>query len=572
MNLKKLILPSLTALLTIGFGAGLTSCDDPGQNIYKTIEVKDTELVSFLKSKGYSFDDQGNLILNPLATNTTELDLSGVTVEDFGILRAFPKLTALKLAGGGYGPAFDVTVLPERITTLDLSGNDIYEFPGLVRVSIAENGEETAETLRAFDHLTLPASARFNTLDLPHYAALNPDMDLQMEDGTGALKPYDTLRAIPDPVTLGYLQKLFPSLFEGEKIDLSNRIVDAKEASGAIDFTLLRALPASLEGIEYVVMNPSYKGTSLSLQTAEKSQIPYLRPGKLISKIVTKNIDTPHLMLQDAAGLVLFSAEKNDGLTTLDLSGSEAFGQRGFAQDAFSMSAPAYLGLASNPNLKEIIFPEGAEYLYRLDLSDLPALKALDLSGFKDILSTNLYELSSTAITYQTFEPGDEEMPRIFTATTDVFDKAETQAFLQAAGDRFKAERYDENPLKAEIPTDVPSDGLNGTYRGEAIPTMMNGRPNPRPTAMPCSFSILDGKLAGVLNIGPHAFTIESIGEITAPGEHAIRGLFMLGVLPISYTGTINVTVLDETNLAFDCVAIFDFFGAETDFTFEGSK
>ncbi|EXY65686.1 hypothetical protein M085_1836, partial [Bacteroides fragilis str. 3986 N(B)19] len=39
--------------------------------------MKNSELKTILQQKGYQFNEQGNLLLDDLANNTTTLDLSG---------------------------------------------------------------------------------------------------------------------------------------------------------------------------------------------------------------------------------------------------------------------------------------------------------------------------------------------------------------------------------------------------------------------------------------------------------------------------------------------------------------
>ena len=135
---KNLTLPVLVFLVM-----GLASCSKDEAINYSTKSLKNTELMNILKTRGFTFDKDGKLELNDLAEKTTALDLSGTKLKDLSGLDILPNLKEVKLSNNGYGPVFDFAQLPAQITSVDLTGNNIYDFEGLVNVKTEENGDET---------------------------------------------------------------------------------------------------------------------------------------------------------------------------------------------------------------------------------------------------------------------------------------------------------------------------------------------------------------------------------------------------------------------------------------------
>ena len=110
---------------------GFTACsDDEDGPSYSTATVQNTELKTILAQKGYQFNADGNLLLDEQANNTTTLDLSGTNISTDALaeLSILPNLTEVDLSDNGYGPAFDFAKLPEQITGIDLTGNEIYDY------------------------------------------------------------------------------------------------------------------------------------------------------------------------------------------------------------------------------------------------------------------------------------------------------------------------------------------------------------------------------------------------------------------------------------------------------------
>ena len=159
MNIKSLIMP-LVAFCFLG----LSSCSDDNGPSYSSTTLKNTELMNILKSKGYTFSQDGKLEINDLVKSTVSLDLSGTKLSDFSGLDILPNLKEVKLSNNGYGPTFDFAQLPAQITGVDLTDNDIYDFEGLVNVKTEENGDETITQLHKITKLYLPQSSTSKTL------------------------------------------------------------------------------------------------------------------------------------------------------------------------------------------------------------------------------------------------------------------------------------------------------------------------------------------------------------------------------------------------------------------------
>ena len=120
-----------TLILCLGLATtlGFVSCSEEEGFTYSTNPIENTALKDILVQKGYQFDANGKLLLDDLANNTTTLDLSGtqISTDALAELSMFPNLTDVDLSDNGYGPAFDFAKLPEQITGIDLTGNEIYD-------------------------------------------------------------------------------------------------------------------------------------------------------------------------------------------------------------------------------------------------------------------------------------------------------------------------------------------------------------------------------------------------------------------------------------------------------------
>lgn len=397
------------AALALCLGFASCSSDDDAPS-YSNVAVSNSELMTILKAKGYQFDENGKMLLDDKANSTTSLDLSGTKVDTAALkeLSVFPNLKELNLSNNGYGPVFHIASLPSQITGLDLQGNDIYDFDGLVTAKV-ENDEVKATIIHEFTKLYLPASCKYNVEDLmPFYTqneTENKTVDMQMVNDKGSLEKYNTLREIPDEYFRAYLKTKFASLFADDThIDISKPmdLVSKGEAiyigfdSSFADADKVK----SYAGVEYFINNPYYDPFAVTVNNlSDNCSISYIAPRKNIVALGLCNISTlPQIDLSQATNLVNISLERNSNIESLDLTNTLIANQK--IKD-FDVRWGNGLNCLSCSNLKEIKLPKseigitGIIFLY-----DLPSLKEMDLSGIKAISELNLLKLADTSIIY----------------------------------------------------------------------------------------------------------------------------------------------------------------------------
>ena len=132
------------AMLLIG-----ASCSDDDNTLsYSTGAVQNTELKTILVQRGYTFNEDGNLLLDDLANNTTTLDLSGtqISTDALAELSMFPNLTDVDLSDNGYGPAFDFAKLPKKSATA-LSGS--WESPFRLAFLLIKSPQNSAVIIKS---------------------------------------------------------------------------------------------------------------------------------------------------------------------------------------------------------------------------------------------------------------------------------------------------------------------------------------------------------------------------------------------------------------------------------------
>lgn len=411
----------------------LTSCgnDDDGPS-YSARTMENAELKNILMQKGYSFNEQGALLLDDLAKNTTSLDLSGTGISDFSGLEIFPNLTDLDLSDNGYEKSFDFSRLPAQITGVDLTGNELYEFPGLLDIATRENGDEDVTVLHALNKLYLPHSAKYNCDEIPTFFAQDVCPDMQMTDANGTLEAYNTLREVPDENMLKFLKESFPSIFQGNKIDLSKRFVNPSEATKGLVITMYTQ-NKNVEGVQYVIMNPSYRGAQITLESVDKCTLPYLKVDEDIYNLYIDNIDTKYLNTSSSVNLCSFNCSRNNTITDIDLSASQKMGQRGPSSDFATGDAPSELFVYNCDELKSIEIPSKAKYLNSIVLYNLPKLKKWDMSGLSGVVTMDLGNLTGLeSLTYFTPDGfyGYGMNIMLFTISEDIYKFSSTKDFL----------------------------------------------------------------------------------------------------------------------------------------------
>ena len=396
MKTKKILLP-LVALFVLG----LSSCCDEKEGLtYSSTVLKNSELKTILTSKGFSFDKDGKLELNNLATSTVSLDLSNTKLKDLSGLDILPNLKEVKLSNNDYGPVFDFSTLPSQITSVDLTGNNIYDFEGLVETK-TENDELKTTVLHPLKKLYLPASAKYNVEDLMPFNMLQgQETDVKMADSTGKLEKYTTVREIPDPIFCAYLKTLYPSMFiDKNHIDFSKMPKLTEQGQNIFLFALEeKNNPTSIEGIEYFINNPFLAKFMVAVMTGKTYKVGYLMPGS--------NIDAFSLEKTEIEGGIDFS--KANLLGALGLSGSSSIKHLDLSHTKIcNQDIKDFHPLLSNslhiencPNLEDITFANpSTDCMSKMFLANLPKLKKIDLSKITALTDLTLF-LDNTEVIY----------------------------------------------------------------------------------------------------------------------------------------------------------------------------
>lgn len=396
MKTKKILLP-LVALFVLG----LSSCCDEKEGLtYSSTVLKNSELKTILTSKGFSFDKDGKLELNNLATSTVSLDLSNTKLKDLSGLDILPNLKEVKLSNNDYGPVFNFSTLPSQITSVDLTGNNIYDFEGLVETK-TENDELKTTVLHPLKKLYLPASAKYNVEDLMPFNMLQgQETDLKMADSTGKLEKYTTVREIPDPIFCEYLKTLYPSMFiDKNHIDFSK--MPKLTEQGQNIFLYLpeeQENPRSIEGVEYFINNPFLAKFMVMLNTGRSYKVGYLMPRKNIDVLALFSIEAEgEIDFSKATSLNVLGLSKCPSVKHLDLSHTKVCNQD--IKD-FHPMADNSLNLIHCPNVETITLANPAKgATNRVLLVDLPKLKKVDLSSITTLGKLDIF-LDNTEVVY----------------------------------------------------------------------------------------------------------------------------------------------------------------------------
>ena len=396
MKTKKILLP-LVALFVLG----LSSCCDEKEGLtYSSTVLKNSELKTILTSKGFSFDKDGKLELNNLATSTVSLDLSNTKLKDLSGLDILPNLKEVKLSNNDDGPVFDFSTLPSQITSVDLTGNNIYDFEGLVETK-TENDELKTTVLHPLKKLYLPASAKYNVEDLMPFNMLQgQETDIKMADSTGKMEKYTTVREIPDPIFCEYLKTLYPSMFiDKNHIDFSK--MPKLTEQGQNIFLYLpeeKENPRSIEGVEYFINNPFLAKFMVMLNTGRSYKVGYLMPRKNMDVLALFSIEAEgEIDFSKATSLNVLGLSKCPSVKHLDLSHTKVCNQD--IKD-FHPMADNSLNLIHCPNVETITLANPAKgATNRVLLVDLPKLKKVDLSSITTLGKLDIF-LDNTEVVY----------------------------------------------------------------------------------------------------------------------------------------------------------------------------
>lgn len=441
------------AALALCLGFASCSSDDDAPS-YSNVAVSNSELMTILKAKGYQFDENGKMLLDDKANSTTSLDLSGTKVDTAALkeLSVFPNLKALNLSNNGYGPVFHIASLPSQITGLDLQGNDIYDFDGLVTAKV-ENDEVKATILHEFTKLYLPVSCKYNVEDLmPFYTeneAENKTVDMQMVNDKGSLEKYNTLREIPDEYFRAYLKMKFASLFADDThIDISKPMKNNEQGESLTlgltnQFADVNKIQ-SISGIECFINNPYYQPffVSIAINNNVLFETKYLDLHSNIKGLMLNNVNTTEgINFANATSLVTLILTHNDGIKEADLSNTLIS-----AQDVKDFDATLQNGISIKycKNLETLLLPKTDKGVVNTcELIQLPKLKSVDLSSIKGLEILALVVLPNCSITYPnlkyTYYSESKEIVELsefdyilFAISEDVYKMESTKNFFAA--------------------------------------------------------------------------------------------------------------------------------------------
>lgn len=436
---------TLIGLAAMALCLGFASCSsDNDAPSYSNVAVGNSQLKTLLVGKGYTFDENGKLFLDDKANSTTSLDLSGTKLDTAALkeLSVFPNLKELSLSNNGYGETFDFSVLPAQVTSVDLTDNDIYNYDNLVKVTVAENGDETVENLHNITKLYLPEEAKYNIAQLMRFYRQNKTaidggtMDVKMQNANGGLEKYNTLREIPDDNLRAYLKNNFSDLFNGDNVDLNKHLGNEQKSLAVA--VMESDNVENFEGLQYLVDNPYWEGTSLALFCNEGSEgtLSYIKVGSTLSTLILQGLKIDELNLTSANSLAIIRMINIQNIKELNLSNSSVWGQRSKEVEGDEMVG-SYLSVYNCPSLENISLPnkKGLKATY-LDIECLPTLKSFDMSNINmlgrflvgdlpesyDLIYPNLtefYNLDSSVEPYT-----------IFTCSQNTYNRNSTKEFI----------------------------------------------------------------------------------------------------------------------------------------------
>ena len=441
------------ALISFGVACSKKEDPQPAPTVPNKVAIANPELITALKAQGFTFEGD-QLVQNDKVKNATTLDLTGANLNSVKGLEAFPALSEVNLSNNKFAQEFDFGALPATVKSVNLSGNELYDFKNLATTDYSDNAQEPYKLIRRFDKLVLPATAKYNLDVLPAYVKTAPDSNVQMLNAQGVAEKYTTLREVPDAVLLRYIKENFPSVVTNDKIDISKNLkIEETQTNIVIDQAVQRdpnvvdtSKINNIEGIEYIFNNPRLSGGVFLTMTASKTiTFPYVKIGKNVSIFVIEWINTPKIDFSNVEKLRAIKVSNNSSIQKIDLSSSKTFMQLG-AKGYDSNGELTALRIDNCPLLEEIIFP---------NLNNAPApisastVRLLNLPNLKSDINFNKLQViegiafgglpkakiiyPNNGLTYfiDGGERDDENGILVFEITKEIYDRPETQAFIK---------------------------------------------------------------------------------------------------------------------------------------------
>ena len=169
-------------------------------------------------------------------------------------------------------------------------------------------------------------------------------------------------------------------------INIANRIFKADEAGRGFSQAMMpyTATVEDVEGVQYIMMNPSWKGTSVWLYPQTVCELPYLKVKANISVLNLEHIATGYLNFAEAKYIRDLLLNDNPTIEHIDISASTALGQGGVAVDIQTID-PSRVAINNCPELKTIVLPQKAIHVGMIQYANLPLLEEVNLSQFSGI-------------------------------------------------------------------------------------------------------------------------------------------------------------------------------------------
>lgn len=571
----------LLVLMSIVFAFSACEKDEDVLPIGKQIE--NTELQEVLVTMGYEFDDTNKLIMNDKATSTRVLDLSNKGLTGLKGLDIFPSLEDVNLANNNF-KEFDFELIPAGITKINLQDNELYEFKNMNKD-------------RKFVQLYLPETAKYNMKEVLDYYKANENADIQIKID-GKMEKYSYLRTVPDALLRGDLQKKFPSVFTGDKIDLSKDMAVLEAGNG-----LLLAQSAyygdydqdikNLEGIQYIIGVNNFSGSIVIRIPDNKTvNLDYFKVPETTNTIILNNISLgQNIDWTNAKSLEAVFIKNCEGLETVDFSNSAIFlknGNQGFPGHGMRLN--------NCPDLEQILMPNRKDEkdvsVACISLKNLPKLKKFNFSevrAFNPYVETEFINVDKCKITFPVkLDDSKEEDIKPMNLTIDkvVEAKAETIEFISKFKSKLRVIVEENDAEGMSLKSGFENPGTTDNYSGILTP-IMNGKTynnvnhtfklkkrgaNKMDIDMP-AFKV--GSMPGNLriDIDNTEFTRKANGDISFSGSQAgcVKLDFMWGLkFAGDYHGTIKGNDIEFFIRSKGKILFWNVFKA--DVTFKGTK